>query len=385
MPQSMTKWHCTRRYCRQPRFRSSGRCKRGVGSAPIYSDQSRSPVLLSTSDLLERGSLTDVIWRPGPRVFTREQVVVGCLYYVINNESSGKKTSGTQSICDEGHNVYLRLLLTLKNVSLIYADHANTNYAISSAIGGQADLLLSPTSLDDIMVDVFSFADTDIHYDTFYALANDNPFRLGVCNPVLLHLGCSFDSAVLAHVHSPFDLVELSRHLQGFLRECHSGSFLLIGITSGHLDTRTFASQTPLDTAGCLRLLDGYYTVTLGLHSQSDDSIGHNYKTCRSSGHHRRVGKGRGCWTRYPSGGGRHVEFHQLEKRSRPLFFAAKKTQCNLQTAPGRTASRTNAGRLYSIRWTSQQGLLFSCASALRRPGVGPRNTAVPGTHDNDA
>ncbi|KAL1472815.1 hypothetical protein MTO96_022720 [Rhipicephalus appendiculatus] len=150
-----------------------GRCKHGVGSALLYSDRSRSPVLFSASELVERGSLVDVIWRPGQRGFTKEDLVVGCLHFLINEESSGQKIVQMQSLCNEWRNVHLRLFLTQKNVSLIYAHHVNVHNAMSFVIGGQVDLLLSPENLDDINVDLFSFADTNIHYDTFYTLAND--------------------------------------------------------------------------------------------------------------------------------------------------------------------------------------------------------------------
>ncbi|KAL1472816.1 hypothetical protein MTO96_022721 [Rhipicephalus appendiculatus] len=150
-----------------------GHCKHGLGSALLYSDRSRSPVLFSASELVERGSLVDVTWRPGQQGFTEEDLVVVCLHVLINEEYAGQKIARMQSLCNEARNVYLRLFLTQKNVSLIYAHYVNVYNATSFMIGGQADLLLSPTNLDSIVVDVFSFADTNLHHDTFYALAND--------------------------------------------------------------------------------------------------------------------------------------------------------------------------------------------------------------------
>ncbi|KAL1472814.1 hypothetical protein MTO96_022719, partial [Rhipicephalus appendiculatus] len=150
-----------------------GRCERGVGSALIYSDRSRSPVHFSASALLDSGSLVHLIWRPEEQRFTGEDLIVGCLHYVVNKESLGKKKAQTKSLCDEERNVYLRRFLIQKNISLIYVDHVSAHYATSLVIGGKADILLSRTSLDDTMVVLFSFADTDLHYDTFYALAND--------------------------------------------------------------------------------------------------------------------------------------------------------------------------------------------------------------------
>ncbi|KAL3195124.1 hypothetical protein MRX96_045744 [Rhipicephalus microplus] len=54
-------------------------------------------------------------------------------------------------------------------MALIFSDQSRSPVLFS----GKADLLLSPTNLDDIIVDAFSFADTNLHHDTFYALAND--------------------------------------------------------------------------------------------------------------------------------------------------------------------------------------------------------------------
>ncbi|KAL3218596.1 hypothetical protein MRX96_005905 [Rhipicephalus microplus] len=150
-----------------------GRCNRGVGSALIYSDRSRNPVPFGASELLDRGSLVDLFWRPGQKEFTRESLVVVCLHFVVNGNSSGHGIARRLSLCNERRFIYLRRFLKHKNVSLVYTHHVSVKSATTFLVGGKADIFPSRTHLGDEIVDAFSFADTDIHYDTFYALAND--------------------------------------------------------------------------------------------------------------------------------------------------------------------------------------------------------------------
>ncbi|KAL1442406.1 hypothetical protein MTO96_046428 [Rhipicephalus appendiculatus] len=79
----------------------------------------------------------------------------------------------TRHICGNTLFTFLCSLLNEMNVSLTHTRVTSDRAAASLVIGGQVDILLRLTALTERMAEVFSFADADIHYDTFYARAND--------------------------------------------------------------------------------------------------------------------------------------------------------------------------------------------------------------------
>ncbi|KAL1427614.1 hypothetical protein MTO96_017312 [Rhipicephalus appendiculatus] len=149
------------------------RCKRGIGSAFIYSDKLRRPVFLTAQELLDRGSLSEITWRPKQDRFTGDKLVVACTRPAGISEISWQKQRQTHGACITGPLTLLSSSLKKKNVSVAYTHHMSGPAAGSFVIGGQADLLFILSSLSENVLDLFSFADTNIHYDTFYARAND--------------------------------------------------------------------------------------------------------------------------------------------------------------------------------------------------------------------
>ncbi|KAL3218595.1 hypothetical protein MRX96_005904 [Rhipicephalus microplus] len=105
--------------------------------------------------------------------------------------------------------------------------------------GGKVDILPSRTNLDDKIVDIFSFADTDLHHDTFYARANDT--RSVSVFAVLSHSTWGLTLTLLSMLTCTLvlTLLNCTDTFRTFLAECSAGDYISDGITPGHLDTRT--------------------------------------------------------------------------------------------------------------------------------------------------